>query len=149
MTTTPPQTGSGRGRGRPSIGKPVTSRLSDEDHAFALALGDGGDALGIRRAVKIVANMGLKVAKELSRNLENTHNEVEKSTNRVQITKAVPKSKSAIQTPTVPVHLENHQTLDLQPPVTVSEPVANDVLDVDTDSEEQHSETREYLRHGT
>ena len=64
-TPKPPALGSGRGRGRPSIGKPVTSRLNDEDHAFALALGDGGDALGIRRAVKIAAAMGLEKAREV------------------------------------------------------------------------------------
>jgi hypothetical protein len=43
----------------------VTSRLNEEDHAFALALGDGGDALGIRRAVKIAAALGLEKAREV------------------------------------------------------------------------------------
>lgn len=136
---TPPALGSGRGRGRPSIGRPVTTRLSDEDHEFALALGDGGDALGIRRAVKIVAKMGLEVAKELCRNLELQNSEaVEKK----------PRKKREQKPQTNPDAPSMLQSL---PTEVVTEPplVAIEQQELDTSPDETYESPTEYMRHGT
>lgn len=136
MSKPTPNQGSGRGRGRPSIGRPVTSRLSDEDHAFALALGDGGDALGIRRAVKIVASMGLEVAKELCRNLEQVSTE---ETEKKPRQKRTPKPQDSAP-------MAQIQTAGV---VNIASSVANEQQELDTETDETYESPTGYMRHGT
>lgn len=70
MTKPTTALGSGRGRGRPRIGTPATTRLNDDDLAVALELGDGIEALGLRRAVQVAAAMGIAAAKRLALQIE-------------------------------------------------------------------------------
>lgn len=55
-----------RGRGRPSLGKPVPVVMSDQERAIALEIGDGKVARGARTALLIVAAIGTERAVALA-----------------------------------------------------------------------------------
>lgn len=68
--STTPTTSIGRGRGRPKIGTPVTTRLNEDDLKLAIALGDGVEAHGIRLAVRVAASLGIIKAKEIAKAID-------------------------------------------------------------------------------
>lgn len=55
-----------RGRGRPSLGKPVPVVMNDEERAMALGLGDGNIAAGVRSALRIIGAIGPEEALRLA-----------------------------------------------------------------------------------
>lgn len=58
-----------RGRGRPSIGKPMLIRLNEEELKMADALGDVGNktitAVGVRRALRACSRLGVDATRRL------------------------------------------------------------------------------------
>lgn len=55
-----------RGRGRPSLGKPVPVVMNDEERAVAKSLGDGNIAAGVRSALRIIGAIGPEEALRLA-----------------------------------------------------------------------------------
>ena len=55
-----------RGRGRPSLGKPILIRLNEQETEVARLMGDGLVSAGVRMALHAVSAVGFEVALKFS-----------------------------------------------------------------------------------
>jgi hypothetical protein len=93
----------------------VTTRLSPEDLALAIELGDGIEALGIRLAVRVAASLGIEKAKELAREIDKQEKQLSKAIAQKR-RKATPPEASPLEEPSGGINISQLEPRS-EPPI--------------------------------